>query len=222
MHISDGILSPLWCLIWFIIAIIFLLISINNVRREDTESERSYIPILALMGAAVFVISVWHIPVPVTGSSSHPVGTPMASIIIGPFASMIITFVILIIQMFIGHGGLTTLGTNTVSMGIVGSFSAYLLFLLFKRLKLPVWTSAGISAFIGSVLVYLTTALQLALSLNPASILSHWLIYSAGYIPTQLPLAIAEFIFTAGIVEYIYKNRPDMLYFNRKSDQNDI
>ncbi|HIH77491.1 MAG TPA: energy-coupling factor ABC transporter permease [Halobacteria archaeon] len=213
MHISDGILTPVWCLIWFIIAIIFLVIGINRIRKMDKENERSYMPILALMGAAVFVISVWHIPVPVTGSSSHPVGTPMASIIIGPFASVVITFIILIIQAFIGHGGLTTLGANTVSMGIVGPFSAYLLFLLFKRLKLPVWTSAGISAFIGSILVYLTTAFQLALSLNPTSVLSHWLIYSAGYIPTQLPLAIAEFIFTAGIVEYIYKNKPDLLYF---------
>jgi len=218
MHISDGILTPLWCLIWFIIAIIFLVIGISSIKKRNDETEKSYMPILALMGAAVFVISVWHIPVPVTGSSSHPVGTPMASIIIGPFASTVITFVILIIQAFIGHGGLTTLGANTVSMGIVGSFSAYLLFLLFKKLRLPVWTSAGISAFIASILVYLTTALQLALSLNPTSVFSHWLIYSAGYIPTQLPLAIAEFIFTAGIVKYIYINKPDLFYFYHKGD----
>ncbi len=56
---------------------------------------------LALMGAAVFIISVWHIPVPVTGSCSHPVGTPMAAIIVGPFATVVITSIALFFQRFL-------------------------------------------------------------------------------------------------------------------------
>ncbi|WP_420709466.1 energy-coupling factor ABC transporter permease [Candidatus Methanoliparum sp. LAM-1] len=35
MHISDGILTPLWCLIWFIIAIIFLVIGISSIKKKE-------------------------------------------------------------------------------------------------------------------------------------------------------------------------------------------
>lgn len=58
---------------------------------------------------------------------------------------------------------------------------------------------------------YVTTALELALSLNPGAVMSHWTLYAMGYIPTQLPLAIVEFIFTAAIVNYITTVRPDLL-----------
>jgi cobalt/nickel transport system permease protein len=201
MHISDGILEPKWFLFWMAITAVFIALGLRIINKR-IKDDPVYLPRLSLIGAVVFVISVWHIPVPVTGSSSHPVGTPMASIIIGPFATVVISAIAVFFQSFIGHGGLTTIGANTFSMGIAGSFGGYFVYRFLKNIS-PLWFCAGMAGLTGSIITYVTTALQLALSLNPGNVMYYWKIYSLGFIPTQLPLAFAEFAFTAYIIKYI-------------------
>ncbi len=209
MHISDGVLSLKWCAIWYLIAAVFVAIGIREIKIKQSKEPR-YLPTLAMMGAAVFVISVWHIPVPVTGSCSHPIGTPMAAIIVGPFATVVISAIALFFQAFLAHGGITTLGANTFSMGIVGTLSGYATYKATRKF-LPLWLSAGLAGFIGDILTYATSALELALSSNPNSVMQHWLIYFLGYGPTQIPIAIAEFAFTAGIIQYVADKRPHLI-----------
>lgn len=201
MHISDGILDLKWVLFWYAISVIFIALGIRIINKRIKE-DPVYLPRLSLIGAVVFVISVWHIPVPVTGSSSHPVGTPLASIIIGPFAAVVISAIALFFQSFIAHGGLTTIGANTFSMGIVGAFGGYFVFRMLKNIS-PLWFSSGMSGLAGSILTYLATAIQLAISLNPDNVIYYWKLYSIGFIPTQLPIAFAEFAFTAYVIRYI-------------------
>ncbi len=203
MHISDGILKPEWIFFWFAISAIFIALGLRIINKR-IKDDPVYLPRIALLGAVVFVISVWHIPVPVTGSSSHPVGTPMASIIIGPFATVVISAIALFFQSFVAHGGLTTIGANTFSMGIVGTFGGYFTYRLFKNIS-PLWFSAGMAGLVGSILTYMATALELALSLNPGNVMHYWKLYSLGFIPTQLPLAFAEFAFTAYVIKYIHE-----------------
>ena len=205
MHISDGILEPEWIFFWYAISILFIALGLRIINKR-IKADPVYLPRIALIGAVVFVISVWHIPVPVTGSSSHPVGTPLASIIIGPFAAVVISAIALFFQAFIAHGGLTTIGANTFSMGIVGAFGGYFIYRLLKNIS-PLWFSAGMAGFVGSILTYMTTALQLALSLNPGDVMYYWKLYSLGFIPTQLPLAFAEFAFTAYVIKYISETK---------------
>ncbi len=209
MHISDGILEPKWILFWFVISAIFIALGLRIINKR-IAADPAYLPRISLIGAVVFVISVWHIPVPVTGSSSHPVGTPLASIIIGPFATVVISAISLFFQSFVAHGGLTTIGANTFSMGIVGAFSGYLVYRLLKNIS-PLWFSAGMAGFVGSILTYLTTALELALSLNPGNVMHYWKLYSLGFIPTQLPLAFAEFAFTGYVIKYISETKSELV-----------
>ncbi|MCZ7399171.1 MAG: energy-coupling factor ABC transporter permease [Candidatus Methanoperedens sp.] len=209
MHISDGILEPKWILFWFVISAIFISLGLRIINKR-IAADPAYLPRISLIGAVVFVISVWHIPVPVTGSSSHPVGTPLAAIIIGPFATVVISAIALFFQAFVGHGGLTTIGANTFSMGIVGTFSGYLVYRLLKNIS-PLWFSAGMAGFVGSILTYLTTALELALSLNPGNVMHYWKLYAMGFIPTQLPLCIAEFAFTGYVIKYISETKPEVV-----------
>ena len=135
----------------------------------------------------------------------------MSAIIVGPFPTVVLSTIALFFQTFFGHGGLTTLGANTVSMGITGTFGGYLIYALLRKMNSPLWVAAGMAGFVGDILCYLAAALELALSLNLGSVLSHWAIYSLGYMPTQLPLAVAEFVFSAGIVQYIADRRPDLM-----------
>jgi len=189
-----------------------------RIINKRIAADPSYLPRISLIGAVVFVISVWHIPVPVTGSSSHPVGTPLASIIIGPFATVVISAISLFFQSFVAHGGLTTIGANTFSMGIVGAFGGYFVYRLLKNVS-PLWFSAGMAGFAGSILTYLITALQLALSLNPGNVMHYWKLYSLGFIPTQLPLAFAEFAFTGYVIKYISETKAEVMNTTGSADK---
>jgi len=210
MHIMDGILTPFWVAVWFAVALPFIAVGLVKITRKRKENP-AYMSMLALMGATIFIISVWHIPVPVTGSCSHPCGVALSAILVGPFESVVLAFIALFFQMFLAHGGVTTLGANTVSMGIVGGFLGYAIYIALRKLNVSFWLSAGLGGFFGDLATYLTTAGQLALSLHPEEPLLYWGIFSAGFIPTQVPLAIIEFALTAAVIRYVSINKPEML-----------
>lgn len=217
LHISDGILELRWILFWYAISSVFIALGLRAMNKR-IASDPSYLPRISLIGAVVFVISVWHIPVPITGSSSHPVGTPLAAIIAGPLETVVISAIALFLQAFVAHGGLTTIGANTFSMGVAGAFGGYLVYRLLKKFS-PLWFSAGMAGLVGSILTYLATALQLALSLNPENVMYYWKLYSLGFIPTQLPLAFAEFAFTAYAVKYLTETKQELICSSRGMDR---
>jgi cobalt/nickel transport system permease protein len=135
----------------------------------------------------------------------------MAAIIIGPFPTVVISAIALLFQTFIGHGGLTTLGANTISMGIVGTFTGFLTFWGLRKAGASIWLSAGMGGLVGDLMTYATTAFELALSIHPSNLLTYWGVFTMGFLPTQIPLAILEFGFTAAAVQYIANHRPELL-----------
>ena len=210
MHIADGILTPEWCIFWYILAGIFVFVGARQLSTKR-KINPAYMSTVGLLGAAVFVISVWHIPVPVTGSCSHPVGTPMAAMIIGPLPTIVISAIALFFQTFIGHGGITTIGANTFSMGIVGTLTGYATFWVARKSGGSIWLSAGLGGVVGDLMTYVTAAFELAISIHPSNMFTWWGIFTLGYLPTQIPLAILEFGFTAAAIQYIANHRPELL-----------
>ncbi len=212
MHIEDGILSPLAWGSWYAVTTGFIIPGVREIKKKVQEN-LSYKPFLAMTGVAVFVISAMHLPVPVTGSCSHPCGTPLAAIVVGPFATAVISAIVLFFQaIFLGHGGITTIGANDFSMGIVGGISGYLSWKLLRSLRSPLWLAAGAAGFVGDIATYLTSSFELALSLHGhVPLLKQWMIFFMGYGPTQLPLAIAEAVFTASVLQVMVNRRPDLL-----------
>jgi len=210
MHIADGILSPEWCIFWYLLAAVFVAVGAIQISRKR-RVDPTYMSLVGLMGAAVFVISVWHIPVPVTGSCSHPVGTPLAAMLIGPFPVTVISAIALFFQTFVGHGGITTIGANDISMGIAGTFAGYFVFLGLYKAKVKLWLAAGIGGLVGDLMTYIVAAFELAIGLHPNNLFQWWGIFTLGYLPTQIPLAILEFGFTAAAIQYIASHRPELL-----------
>ncbi|MGO9621811.1 MAG: energy-coupling factor ABC transporter permease [Desulfobaccales bacterium] len=212
MHIEDGILTAQACAAYYAATAAMMVPGVMEIKRRVKEN-LYYKPFLAMVGVAVFVISAMHLPVPVTGSCSHPCGTPLAAIIVGPFATVVISAIVLFFQaIFLGHGGITTIGANTVSMGIAGTFIGFFIWKLFRMFHSPIWLAAGLAGFCGDLATYLASALQLALSLHGnVPLIKQWLIFFMGYGPTQLPLAIVEAIFTAVVVQVMVARRPDLI-----------
>ncbi|GAX61595.1 ABC-type Co2+ transport system, permease component [Candidatus Scalindua japonica] len=68
-----------------------------------------FLPLVGLVGVAVFVFSCF--PIPVVGlngmATAHPARTGMSAILLGPFVSVVIAGIALFIQaLFLAHGGL--------------------------------------------------------------------------------------------------------------------
>lgn len=214
MHIQDGFLVGKWAAGWFGVSSVFVAKGVYDITRRAKEV-MMFKPLLGLLSAAVFFISLLPIPVPITGTSSHPAGTPLAAILVGPFVSIVLAVVSLLLQaLFFAHGGLTTLGANVFSEGVVGSLVGYGIFRLGRRMGLSLGVAAGLAGMLGDLAVYCTTSLELALGMPGVqhyTLFKSFLTFFALFMPTQLPLALLEGLLTGGMVTYIAKVRPDIL-----------
>ena len=214
MHIQDGFLVGKWVVGWFGVASVFVAKGVYDIKNE-TKRVMAFKPLLGLVSAAVFFISLLPIPVPVAGTSSHPCGTPLAAILVGPFVSIVLSVVALLLQaLFFAHGGITTLGANVMSEGVVGSLVGFGVFKLGRKMGLSLWLAACLAGFIGDLAVYTMTSFELALGMPGAHNLSigkAFLTFLGLYMPTQIPLAILEGLATGGMISYMAKVRPDIL-----------
>ncbi|MDI6727455.1 MAG: energy-coupling factor ABC transporter permease [Thermodesulfovibrionales bacterium] len=212
MHISEGILPLNWAAFWSVIAAPFVVWGLYKLKKLSSI-DLSFKPLVGLMAAVVFIISCMPIPVPTAGTCSHPCGTGISGILVGPAISILITAVALLIQaLFLAHGGLSTWGADIVSMGVMGSFAGFLTFKALRSVKINMAVSGFLAGLFADWATYLTTSVELASGIRGDSpfmpLFSKILI---AFIPTQLPLGILEGAMTAGMVVLLYKKRPDLL-----------
>lgn len=212
MHISEGILPLKWAGLWYGLAIPFVAKGILDVKKR-AKANPHFKPLLGLMGALVFVISCMPVPVPTAGTCSHPAGTGISAILVGPVMSIFVTSIALFIQaLFLAHGGITTWGADIVSMGIAGSFAGYAAFKIARKLKLPLFACGFAAGLLADWATYITTSFELASALHgTVPVFSLFCTILIAFIPTQLPLGILEGFLTGGMVIFVYKRRPDIL-----------
>ena len=210
MHIMEGFLPWQWCLFWYIVAlpvVAYGIVQIKKITDEHPESK----PLLAVSGAFIFVLSSLKLP-SVTGSCSHPTGTGLGAVLFGPAVTSVLGAIVLVFQaLLLAHGGLTTLGANIFSMGIVGPVAGWLVYKGIKNARGSPLLGIFLAAFFADLLTYVTTALQLSLAFPVPTFTAAFTNFMAIFAVTQLPLAIAEALLTVVIFDYIMKLRPDIL-----------
>ena len=212
MHISEGILPLNWAAFWFVLSAPFVAFGLYRLRKLS-EADLSFKPLVGLMTAVVFIISCMPIPVPSAGTCSHPCGTGISGILLGPGISILITAAALLIQaLFLAHGGLSTWGADIVSMGVVGSFAGYCTFKALRVAKINMAVAGFMAGLFADWATYLTTSVELASGIRGDSpfLPLFWKIVVA-FIPTQLPLGILEGALTSGMLVLLHKKRPDLL-----------
>ncbi|MEI6645197.1 MAG: energy-coupling factor ABC transporter permease [bacterium] len=198
MHITEGILPPLWAGLWFVLVAPFFIWGLREIKAKSINDPR-YKSMVALIGAAVFIISCMPVPVPLVGTCSHPAGTGLAAIIIGPAPTVVLSSVALTLQaLFLAHGGLTTLGANLFSMGVAGAFAAYGVFLLARILRVPIFWAAFAAGLTSDWATYALTSIELASALKGEhAFVNVFYTILAAFSPTQIPLGILEGFLTA-------------------------
>ena len=212
MHISEGILPWNWALWWYVVAMPFAAYGLHRFKKQ-ASTDLSFKPLVGLMAAVVFIISCMPVPVPTAGTCSHPCGTGISGILLGPAISVLITAAALLIQaLFLAHGGLSTWGADIVSMGVVGSFAGYGTFRALRALRVNMAAAGFMAGLLADWATYMATSAELALGIKgDAPFLSLFTKIMIAFIPTQLPLGILEGAMTAGMGVLLYRKRPDLL-----------
>ncbi len=150
MHIPDAFM-PIWQgAIYWIIALIFIVLALRWAKREMTEEK---IPVVAVLAAAVFALMSFNLPVSM-GTSGHLLGGALVAIVLGsPFAAVFILTLVLIVQgVLFGDGGIVAMGANIINMGVIGGFVGYYsfhgLFKVTKNIALSAGPAAWLACFI--------------------------------------------------------------------------
>jgi cobalt/nickel transport system permease protein len=221
MHIPDGYLSPSTCACLFGAASPFWFVALQRVKRMLNTR---MIPLLSVFAAFSFVIMMFNLPLP-GGTTGHAVGMGVASIVLGPWASIVAISVALVIQaIFFGDGGITAIGANCFNMAIAGSLVAYLAYRLLSR-GAAIGSSrrviaAGIAGYAGINVAALCAAIEFGI--QPA--LFHDASGAPLYAPYGLSVSIpamlighltfaglAELVISSGIVAWLQRVDPGLL-----------
>ena len=212
MHLSEGVLPIGWAAVWFLVAAPAVYWGLRTIRLRRAADPRS-MTMTALVGAAIFVVSCMPVPIPGVGTCSHPCGTGMGALLIGPGPTIVVASIALVFQaLLLAHGGLTTLGADIVSMGVVGALSAYFTFRALRMVRVPVFAAALTAGLVSDWATYAMTSLQLATALHgDGSVGAMFLFVAAAFVPTQLPLGIVEGVVTAVAYRFVLTRRPELL-----------
>lgn len=199
MHIAEGFLPVAHCVGWAVVAapcVIHGAVQVNKQLKKQPETGL----LLAAAGAFTFVLSALKVP-SVTGSSSHPTGTGLGTVLFKPPIMAFLGSIVLLFQaLLLAHGGITTLGANITSMAIVGPWVGYSVWKLARKFDASLAIGIFLAAFFADLSTYCVTAFQLALAHNSGSVLSAALSFLALYAPTQVPLAVVEAIVSVLII----------------------
>ncbi len=211
MHIMEGFLPGPWWEIWFLVSLPFIVIGLYQVNRLVQE-KREALPLLAVAGAFIFVLSSLKLP-SFNGSCSHPTGTGLGAILFGPCIAAVLGLIVLVFQaVFLAHGGLTTLGANVFSMGIAGPAVAYIVYRVGTRAGINTYATVFVAAALADLATYVVTSVQLALAFpGTTGFFGAFLTFAAIFAATQVPLAIIEGAVVALVFKYIVQLKPEIL-----------
>ena len=208
MHVPDGFLPTPVCIAGYGLTGLTTWYALKRVHRQ-TDPAR-HVPKASLLAAAFFVASSIHIPVPPL--SVHLVLNGLLGALLGFYAFPAILIGLFFQAMFIGHGGLSTLGVNACIMGFP-ALAAYGIFGL--RRYLPLRRRTAISSFLaGSVGVGLGALLfigVIVLTLPPTLDAGTERAALLGLGLAHLPLVIAEGAFTAVLVTFLQRVKPELV-----------
>lgn len=221
MHIPDGYLSPVTCAVLYAAAAPFWAIALRRVKRLLNTK---LVPLLSVFAAFSFVIMMFNIPLP-GGTTGHAVGVGIATIVLGPWGSMLAISVALLIQaLFFGDGGITAFGANCFNMAIVGSLVANAVYRTIGRGAAITSTRRVVAASLAGYAAINAAAFCASIEFGIQPLLFHDASGAPLYAPYPLSIAVpammighltfaglAELITAGGVVAYLQRSDSSLL-----------
>jgi cobalt/nickel transport system permease protein len=214
MHIPDGLLDPITTIsLWLIVIAVMIIGYFKMGKIFEKEDSDKLVPYIGVLAAVIFAFQFVNYPVP-GGTSGHLIGGTLIAVILGPWASVIILFLVLIVQSLFGDGGILALGANAFNMGIIGGIIGFYIVVFivkvlnktsFKK-EIKITISTAIGSYIAIVLASLICGIELSLAgAVPLGIAIPAMVY------WHLLIGIGEAIISGLIIFYIYKVKPDFI-----------
>ncbi|MFX0071827.1 MAG: energy-coupling factor ABC transporter permease [Candidatus Hermodarchaeota archaeon] len=214
IHIPDGLLDPVTTVVLLIVSIVVLVIGVKKINKifEEEDSEK-LIPYIGVLAATIFAFQFVNYPVP-GGTSGHLVGGTLVGVILGPYAAVIVIFMILLVQSFFGDGGITAIGANTFNMGIIGGIVGFyivkLLIMVLNKTNLEKEMKVTIATGIGSYIAIVLAAFMAGIEIGLGGVIPMEVAIPA-MVFWHLIIGIGEAIISALIVFFIYKVKPEII-----------
>ncbi len=207
MHIPDGFVSvPVAAAGWAL--------STGGVgyavRRTGEELKEKQVPLMGVLAAFIFAGQMLNFPV-MGGTSGHLIGAALATIMLGPWAAILImTSVVGIQAILFQDGGLLALGTNILNMAIIASLTSHLVYTSLRFLAKGGgrgrWASAFVTAWASVVVASIAASIELALSgTSPLQVA----LPAMGFV--HVFIGLGEGLITAAVVAVVENARRDLL-----------
>lgn len=110
IHLPDGVIPISWWLPAYLLTLAWLRLALYKADQE----ERQKLPLMTAMGALMLLT----MSLPLGPLPFHLNLTVLTGIIAGPWLGFVAAFVVNIILSLLGHGGITTIGLNSLLTGI--------------------------------------------------------------------------------------------------------
>ena len=214
MHLADGLLDLITTIsLWIVIVVILILAYFRLKNTFQDEQSDKLIPYIGVLAAVIFAFQFVNYPIP-GGTSGHLVGGTLVAVILGPWASVIVLFLILVVQSFFGDGGITALGANAFNMGVIGGIIGFYIVVglirILNKLSMKKEYRVTIATAIGSYIAILLAATICGVELGlggtiPINIAVPSMVFWHVFI------GIGEAVISALIIFYIYKVKPDLI-----------
>lgn len=231
MHIPDNYLSPATCAVMGAVMVPIWARSIKKVR-EDVSYKR--MPLMGVGASLSFLTMMFNVPLP-GGTTGHAVGGTLIAILLGPEAAIIsITIALLVQALLFGDGGILAFGANCFNMAFVIPFVGYNIYKFFN-LMIKGEKGEYISSIIGSYLGINVAAFFAAVEFGVQPLLFKDAAGMPLYCPYPLHITIPamliphlavagvlEAIITAGVLAFVRKVSPDIIYESSKKTKRPI
>lgn len=203
MHISDGILDPKICIGGYVLAACLVGVALKKVKQEDITK-------ISVVGAAFFVSSLIHFKVGF--SSVHLTLIGLVGVVLGVHSSLAIITGLFFQAVMFNHGGLSTLGVNSVLFSVPALIVYGIFDMVFKRIMnhTVLGVIAGILAGGAVLLAILCVMFILYFSGEELRGFAYLFSISNGV------LALVEGIVTAIAIMQILNVKPQMLQSYRQ------
>ena len=218
MHLAEGILPASHALGWTGAAVPLLVWSLRGEQKSQSENPRSSI---VIAGTTSLLFCSDDVTLPGAGGRRNEslMPTPVLSLIVGLRRIFWPTFFVVLLQaMLFGHGGLTTLGVNSVVLGFIGPAITVGLWRTLKGFGVSESLSLGAACGLGALSIYVADALVLAAALSDLrGAFSNFYNRGPRFCTSSATLMIVEAVVSVAIIRLLVSRRPAILPVSLRS-----
>lgn len=207
MHIPDGFLSVAVAVVMWLVSVIVVGYALRMVGKDLGERQ---VPEMGVLAAVIFAGQMLNFPV-AGGTSGHLIGAALATILLGPWAAIIIMTCVVSVQALIFQdGGILALGANIFFMGVVATTVAYFVYRTVQRFSGNKSWGIFVGGFLAAWLSVVVTSIGVALALGVSGT-SPFNIALPAMVGVHIVIGIGEGLITAGALAFLYATRRDLI-----------